>query len=93
MANYSIFETENFEKELNKLQKKDLFFIKKKLSEYVYPQIRNEPHYGVNIKKLRDWEPETWRYRIGKYRLFFEIYEDDMLALITSIDLRKDAYK
>lgn len=92
MSNYKIFETNEFLKKTQKISKKDKSFIEKKLAQYVYPQLREEPHYGNNIKKLVDYNPETWRYRIGKYRLFYVIDKSDKIIYMLSIDLRKDAY-
>jgi len=86
---YKIFETDEFMKIINKISERDKSFIKKKLTQYVYPQLKDEPHYGNNIKKLANYKPETWRYRIGKYRLFYII---DNIVFVISIDLRKDAY-
>jgi mRNA interferase RelE/StbE len=77
LSDYKIFET-------NEL-------IKKKLLGYVYPQLTQEPHFGTNIKKLHGYEPDTWRYRIGKYRIFY-IIEKQVVRMI-SLDHRKDAYK
>lgn len=92
MNKYKIFETEEFQKRLKKITKRDKTFIEKKLIQYIYPQLREEPNYGNNIKKLVDYDPETWRYRIGKYRLFYVIDEEEKIVYIISIDLRKDAY-
>ncbi|HED06942.1 MAG TPA: type II toxin-antitoxin system RelE/ParE family toxin [Ignavibacteria bacterium] len=89
---YKIFETDEFMKIINKISERDKSFIKKKLTQYVYPQLKDEPHYGNNIKKLANYKPETWRYRIGKYRLFYIINEEDNIVFVISIDLRKDAY-
>ncbi len=92
MINYKIFETNEFIKKIEKVSKKDKLFIEKKLKEYIYPQLKDEPHYGNNIKKLAGYKPETWRYRIGKYRLFYVINEVEKILYILSIDLRKDSY-
>ena len=91
-SKYKIFETDEFIKKLGKISKRDKTFIEKKLLQYVYPQLKEEPHYGNNIKKLVDYNPEIWRYRIGKYRLFYVVDETDKIVFILSIDLRKDAY-
>ena len=92
MSNYKIFETNEFLKRIQKISKRDKSFIEKKLTQYVYPQLKEEPHYGNNIKKLFGYTPETWRYRIGKYRLFYVIEKSNKIIYILSIDLRKDAY-
>lgn len=92
MNNYKIFETNEFIKKVEKVSNRDKTFIEKKLRQHIYPQLREEPHYGNNIKKLIDYKPETWRYRIGKYRLFYVIDEIEKIIFMLSIDLRKDAY-
>ena len=92
MSNYRIFETNEFQKRIGKISKREISFIDKKLREYIYPQLKEEPHYSSNIKKLVDYKPETRRYRIGKYRLFYTIDENEKIIYILSIDLRKDAY-
>lgn len=92
MSNYRIFATDEFQKRINKISKRDKLFIEKKLTQYVYPQLKEEPHFGNNIKKLVNYVPETWRYRIGKYRLFYVIEEIEKIVYVISIDLRKDAY-
>lgn len=92
MGNYNIFETDEFIKKIGKISNRDKSFIEKKLLQHIYPQLREEPHYGNNIKKLIDYKPETWRYRIGKYRLFYVIDESEKIIYLLSIDLRKDAY-
>ena len=70
----------------------DRRIIERKISEYMAPQIKSEPHFGSNIKKLKGYSPETWRYRIGRYRLFYIIDEQDQIISLLSIDQRKDAY-
>ncbi len=92
MNRYKIFETEEFQKRIKKISKRDQSFIEKKLIEYIYPQLKEEPHFGNNIKKLINYDPEIWRYRIGKYRLFYVLDEKEKIVYFVSIDLRKDAY-
>jgi len=92
LSSYKIFETDEFQKRVEKISKRDKIFIEKKLIQVVYPQLKEEPHFGNNIKKLVNYTPETWRYRIGKYRLFYVIDENEKIVYIISIDLRKDAY-
>jgi len=92
LHSYKIFETNEFLKKIEKVTDREKSFIEKKLLQYIYPQLREEPHYWNNIKKLVNYKPETWRYRIGKYRLFYIIDESEKTIFILSIDLRKDAY-
>ena len=93
MSNYRIFETEEFAKALEKLTKTNISFIQKKLAGYVYPQIKKEPCFGKNIKKLRDYNPDTWRYRLGKFRLFYTVDHEEKIIYILTVDFRKDAYR
>ncbi len=92
MSNYKIFETNEFLKKIGKISNRDKLFIERKLLQHIYPQLREESHYGNNIKKLIDYKPEIWRYRISKYRLFYVIDESEKTIYALSIDLRKDAY-
>jgi len=93
LSRYRIFETGEFCKRLEKLPKRDVAFLQKKLSGYVYSQLKEEPFFGNNIKKLRGYTPDTWRYRIGRFRLFYSIDLDDDVIYILTIDQRKDAYR
>lgn len=93
MSDYRIFETNEFLSRLDELPKREREFISRKLSSYIYPQLRLEPYYGANIKKLQDYRPETWRYRIGKYRIFYLIHDAKRMVVILTLDLRKDAYR
>ena len=93
MNKYRIFETDEFLKRIEKLDPQNKTFIKKKLTSYVYPQIKLEPFFGKNIKKLKDYVPDTWRYRIGKVRIFYTLDQDEKIIYILTIDHRKDAYR
>jgi mRNA interferase RelE/StbE len=89
---YRLFETSVFIEDLEDLDKSVREKLEEKLRDFVYPQLKTQPHFGPNIKKLRNWEPETWRYRIGSWRVFYEIIEKDKIVALTAIDPRKDAY-
>ncbi len=94
MPGYKIFETDQFKKELQRVA--SLYeekLIQRKLEKQIYPQLRQQPYYGNNIKKLRDYEPETWRYRIGNFRLFYSVDEKAKVVIIATIRLRKEAYR
>ena len=93
MSSYRIFETDEFQKILNKLIKKDYEFVYKKLKEYIYPQIIEEPAFRKNIKKLKGYNPETWRYRVGDFRIFYSISDKEIIVYILTIDKRKDSCK
>jgi mRNA interferase RelE/StbE len=89
---YRIFETEQFIKDLEQdfsgKQKK----IRNKLLNYVYPQLKQQPYFGKNIKKLVNFDPETWRYRVGDYRFFYTIDDKEKIVNMIAADNRSDAY-
>jgi mRNA interferase RelE/StbE len=87
-----VFETENYSTAVDRMLPAWLEKIRGKLNSYVYPQLRQEPHFGANIKKLRGWSPPTWRYRIGPWRIFFEVEEREKIVFLTALHARKDAY-
>jgi len=89
---YRIFETEQFIKDLNVLKGKFKEKIYKKITNNIYQTLKNNPYYGKNIKKLKSWQPETWRYRIQNFRLFYEIDKSEKTVYIISFDQRKEAY-
>ncbi len=93
MSEYRLFETEEFKKANQALAQRRGRSLDKKLAEYVYPQLRQEPHYGPNIKRLQGYDPLTWRYRIGNYRIFYLIDEEEKIVFILTIDDRKEAYR
>ena len=93
MNNYRVFETDEFRSNLDRLDGDQKRFVESKLKKYVYPQIKEQPYYGTNIKKLQGYTPETWRYRLGQFRLFYGIDEHKRIVSIVTIDYRKDAYK
>ncbi|HLE17030.1 MAG TPA: type II toxin-antitoxin system RelE/ParE family toxin [Syntrophales bacterium] len=89
---YRIFLTNEFLKQLDKIRLPIRKQLDKKISGYLFPQLKQEPHFGKNIKKLRGYEPERWRYRIGDFRLFYFVDEEEKTIAMISIDHRKDAY-
>ena len=89
---YRIFLTSEFLKQLDKIEPPIRKKLDKKIEEYISPQLKQEPHFGQNVRKLRGYKPDTWRYRIGSFRLFYFIDEKEKVVAMISIDDRKDAY-
>ena len=92
MASFRIFETRQFLDDLGQDFSGQQARIERKLAAHVYPQLRDNPYGGPHIKKLRNFTPNTWRYRIGDYRFFYTIEERRHLVLMLSIDHRGQAY-
>ncbi len=92
MANYKVFETRQFISDLQKDFSGQQQKVRNKLLNYIYPQLRKQPYYGKNIKKLVNSEPPTWRYRLGNYRIFYTIDENKKIVKVLTIDSRQSAY-
>jgi mRNA interferase RelE/StbE len=81
---YNLFETRGFIKDLETINIPSAKGMLKKLHSFVYPSLRQEPHFGPNIKKLKGFHPDTWRYRIGDWRFFYEIDEKEKIVFLTA---------
>ena len=64
MHEQRIFETEQFREDLLSIARAGHEEIASKLRRFVYPQLREHPHFGPHIRKLKGFTPEMWRYRI-----------------------------
>ncbi len=93
LSEFRIYETDEFIKKLSKMSPTDASRMQRKLKSYVYPQLKQDPFWGANIKKLRDYKPSTWRYRFNKFRLFYTVDIDERIVFILTIDFRKNAYR
>ncbi len=89
MYDFEIAETKEFQKNIKKLDSK----IYTKIKNIVYPQLKRNPFYGTNIKKLKGDYEGVYRYRIGNYRLFYVVDDDKIIIVITTISHRKNSYK
>jgi mRNA interferase RelE/StbE len=67
--------------------------IESKLRNHVYPILQKNPYFGPNIKRLKNWEPPTWRYRVGQWRFFYEIDDQRRIVSLTAADHRRQAYR
>lgn len=86
---YTIAETETFQKEIRKLKYKHIY---KKITDYVYPMLRQNPFFGPNIKRLKGAYSDFYRFRVGQYRIFYKVQKDTVTVYIVTIAHRKDAY-
>lgn len=89
---FRLFETDQFSKDLERDFSGQQKQLRQKLLSYVYPQLSSQPFFGKNIKKLVNFTPETWRYRIGNYRFFYSINEKKKIIFMIAADNRSDAY-
>jgi mRNA interferase RelE/StbE len=92
LDNFRIFETNQFQNNIENDFSGQQERIRRKLQTFVYPQLRQQPYFGKNIKKLRSYTPETWRYRIGDYRFFYSIDTRKKIVFMLAADHRGSAY-
>ena len=92
LIKFKVFETNQYIKDLEGDFSGQQTRIIKKLRQYVYPQLRDNPYFGKNIKKLVNYKPETWRYRIGNYRFFYEIDDRNKIIYMIAADNRQNVY-
>lgn len=93
MSDYRIFETEQFQDDLKSIIKAGRARIVERLRDIVYSQLRKRPRFGSNIRKLKGYSPETWRYRIGDWRFFYEIEEEEKIVYIITGSHQGSAYR
>lgn len=88
LYDFKIAETKGFEKLKAKIDKK----LYTKIVNNVYPQLRSNPFFGTNIKKLKGELEGYYRYRIGNYRLFYLIENEKVLVIVTDFKHRQNSY-
>ncbi len=89
---YRVFETAQFDKDLRHTTHAGHADVVEKLRRTVYAQLRRHPHFGTHIRKLKSFTPETWRYRIGAWRFFYEIDEEEQIVLMIAAAHRGSPY-
>jgi len=90
LHNLKIAETETFSKKMNS---KKFNHLLNKIVEDVYPILKTNPFFGANIKKLKGDFKDIYRFRMGDYRLFYKIDEQESIIFVLNIENRQDAYK
>ena len=53
-------------------------------------ELKENPHAG---KQLRGKLKDLWSWRIGKYRILYQIQEDKLLVFVISVRHRKHVYE
>jgi mRNA interferase RelE/StbE len=90
LSEYRIFETRDFQREMAKLGAAAERRLRATLRSRLYPVLGVSPRQAPAAARLRDWEPSTWRIRIGSWRVFYEIDDTAGIVFLTAADRRKD---
>jgi mRNA interferase RelE/StbE len=88
LSMYRIVLTPHAAKDIKRLPKSVLARIDRAILK-----LENNPHRQSNIKYLRDIRLADFRFRIGDYRVLFDIDEPNQTVVILSIGHRKDIYR
>jgi mRNA interferase RelE/StbE len=83
---YHIEITTSAERALKKVEQK----YSKKVNERIN-RLRDDPRHHGSIK-MSGYE-HTYRTRVGKYRIVYEIYDKKVLVVVVNVDQRKDIYQ
>jgi len=92
LSDFRIFETTRFSGDLERISPARREKLEAKLRDFVYPQLREQPYFGANIKKLKGFKPETWRYRIGPYRFFYIVDDEEKIVFLVAAETRQQGY-
>jgi mRNA-degrading endonuclease RelE of RelBE toxin-antitoxin system len=67
--------------------------VEKAVRKTVLPRLRSNPHKPTSdtIKKLKGWK-SFWRYRIGDYRLIYDLDHQERKVTLLLLGARKDVY-
>lgn len=84
MAKYKIRVKKSAEKELGKIQKRELLNILEKIQN-----LSDDPHPPGSIKLTNQ---EKYRIRVGKYRILYKVKDDILTIFIVKVGHRKDIY-
>ncbi len=93
LSDYRLFETKTYQRDLDRLGPAASKRIRATLEGRVYPVLRAAPRNVPTAARLRDWDPPTWRIRIGSWRIFFEIDDTERIVFLTAADHCKDAHR
>lgn len=71
--------------------------LKKIESQYVkkiqqrIDMLETDPRHHGSVKL--SGKQDTYRTRVGKYRIIYEVYDHKVLVIVVNIDHRKDIYR
>jgi mRNA interferase RelE/StbE len=88
-SEFRIAETDHFKA---RIERPELRQVKNKLHSYVYPQLRTNPFFGPHIRKLKGKWSGVYRFRVGRWRLFYTIDKENVLVLMLEIEQRQRGY-
>lgn len=58
-----------------------------------FDQLAQNPHHHPNIKRLRGELSGCFRYRVGDWRVVYEVKEEQIIVIIVMIAHRRNVYR
>ncbi|MCL4837721.1 MAG: type II toxin-antitoxin system RelE/ParE family toxin [Thermoanaerobaculia bacterium] len=92
MTEYRLFATDQVAADLAAIAGDRRPEVERRLARVVWPELRRRPRSGPRVRRLRGSQPETWRYRIGSWRLFYEIEEEGRIVCLLAAVHRASAH-
>jgi mRNA interferase RelE/StbE len=93
LSDYRLFETATFRRDLERLGPEVSRRLRATLEKRVYPVLAATPRQAPGAARLREWDPPTWRIRIGSWRIFYEIDDEKRVVSLTVATHRGEAYR
>ena len=90
-TSYEVLVDEKVEKDLEKVPNYIVEKFLRLLDEFEKNPIRMRS--GFDVKLMEGYPSNTYRLRIGKYRILYAVDNDNKKVRITTIQYRSDAYK
>jgi addiction module RelE/StbE family toxin len=94
-SNYRIFQSKDFLKDVKKILKSGdtslLSDIQKVINELKIDPHKKRPK--IDIKLISSKKESTYRVRLGKYRLVYEIDETNKTIIFTMFFIRRKGYQ
>ena len=91
MTSYAVLIDERVEKDLSKIPKHIVEKFIEILDEFENNPIRSRS--GFDVKPMKGYSGDTYRLRIGVYRVLYSVDNSEKIVRITSIQHRGHVYK
>ena len=91
MTSYAVLIDERVEKDLSKIPKHIVEKFIEILDEFENNPIRSRS--GFDVKPMKGYPGDTYRLRIGVYRVLYSVDNSEKIVRITSIQHRGHVYK
>jgi len=66
---------------------------RERLISFLEERVANHPDPRRMAKRLSGGKDERWQFRVGRYRVIFEIEDEKLVIVVIAIGNRSDIYK